>query len=294
MKIKNLSHHPNALCQNSTTSIAQKAQVSSSCVIKNIQESFAKSLSELTAETKGGLGFSASTNQAELLTQVKQKVDDKCQNVSTTNTMDIENLDITSCDFYGIQEGNAKAVCEIGVLQSMVSEASGKASAKTEGMTLASFLGGDLGGIVVIAIVAIGGFLAYKYFGGGGDDDDSEEEEESPEPKPKQKKLKANEKDILKSETGEKSEKSDDGEESTDGDDKKKFRGGFISLYDLSEPNKFIADLKTKHSIIIFIILFFMIIFIALSKKKDNYVTQDELNALKNNMMETKRIAKIY
>lgn len=161
--IDNVTFEPNANCTDSIFEIKQNAGVEADCVIGNLQTSTAEMLADLDAETKGGLGFSASTNVSDLKLEVEQMVENDCNDSSATNLASIKDTTIKSCNLRIVQDATVKQSCMINNLQDTAVKVETTAKATAEGLTLGSFLFGYGGGfMIVIVIVVIVYFVFFK------------------------------------------------------------------------------------------------------------------------------------
>jgi hypothetical protein len=178
MDIKNFTHDPPATCKDSTTEFNQNATVDATCVIQNMQSSLANKLMSADAKAKTGIGISASTNIQETETNIAAKVENSCGEILSSNQISFDNINIRSCNFKSIQNTNAKSRCIIDSLQKMDEKLQTESGASAEGLTLGGWFGG-LGiivAVVVIFIVAVIGFIAYKFLSSGDDDDDYDDD----------------------------------------------------------------------------------------------------------------------
>lgn len=169
-----VKHHPQSTCKNSTFAIDQSAGVDANCLISNLQDSLASTLANMDAQAQGGFGIQASTNASDIKSQLTQKTENTCGTLSATNAANIEDIEVTACDFHIVQNATAKSACVINSLQKMANDVSVKQTAKTEGLTLASLLFGNgaigsiIMGIVVVIILAGLGYYLYTQLGGDG------------------------------------------------------------------------------------------------------------------------------
>jgi|SRR5579872_1233774 len=165
---------PNSTCKNPSFAIDQTAGVDANCLITNLQQSLASSIAGMDATTQGGFGFQASTNAANIQSQITQQTENSCGTLSSTNAANLQDVTVTACDFHIVQNATAKSACTLNSLQKLANTVSVQQSATAQGLTLASLLFGYGGigsiimGIVVLIIIA---GLGYYLFGGESDED---------------------------------------------------------------------------------------------------------------------------
>ncbi len=165
----------NPNCKTSSLNISQTSGVESTCLISSLQDSLAKTISQMDAKTQGGLGLQASTNIADISNQLSQNVENSCGSQSATNAASISDTTITACDWHFVQNATAQSACTINALQKMANDVTSKQTSDATGMTLASFLFGYSTSIAIvmgIVIVIIVAGVLYYYFGSGNKTDD--------------------------------------------------------------------------------------------------------------------------
>lgn len=157
----------NPMCKNPKFEINQSAGVEADCVVKNIQDTLAETVSKMSTQSQGGLGFQASASSSDIKTQIEQMVENDCGNQSASNKADISDTLVTACDWHFVQNATAKSSCAIDSLQQMSNKVSSQQDTAATGLTLASFLtgyGGIMTAVVAIILISGLGYGTYTYY----------------------------------------------------------------------------------------------------------------------------------
>lgn len=258
--ITGVSFKPNAGCgSNSSFVIDQNNAISATCLLGSLQDTVAKSIAQMDAKTQGGLGFSASTNVANIENQLKDKISQSCASQTSSNEANVNNTDVTSCKFTIIQGATDKSSCQINNLQQMVSNAATAQAATTKGGSIFGdlFGTGSIGKWIIIIIVVILAIfilssLGYYFY--------------NRSQKPKQ-------------ETNLHTEETEQSEEETS-----QTGGNIKSFFDNIRNGK-------GYTSLIFAIIILMILFVAFSPHNDQVLTQDDMSHLNESIKEARQIA---
>lgn len=153
---------------NSDFVINQSAGVESECVLTNLQNTTADTISKMDAQAQGGLGFQASSNSDNIKTQLITMTTNSCGDQTSSNEANISDTIITSCNWHFVQDASVTSSCLINNTQTIANQVSSQQSATSTGLTLASFLTGYGPSIIVIIIiiVVVGGigYFGYKEY----------------------------------------------------------------------------------------------------------------------------------
>jgi hypothetical protein len=146
-----------------TAEISQGSVVDAECVITNAQESMATLLSKSEASAQAGIGLAVANTRSDILTNLKNSVENKCGDAATLQEMSVKKLDIEACSYKQIQSANTKSMCKLGVMQKLSADITNTSSAKSEGMSpmalfwaaLLPFMFPILSIIVVLILVVV-------------------------------------------------------------------------------------------------------------------------------------------
>lgn len=276
--------------------INQTATVDSTCLLSNLQSSAAQLASQLSSQARAGIGIAVSTNVSDIESSIQQNVANLCKTASSTNTANITDTTIDSCNFVLTQNASQKQSCEINNTQKVVDKISAKVSTSATGGSLfGDLFGGVFGGgissiisivVVVVILVAIGG-VVYHFVGG----------KKKPEEHAGKKKTKGEE------EEGEEGEGKGEGEGEGKGEGKgegeeKKMNGGFLNFFnDMNNPTSFNKKINKNISyaiLIVLIVLVIVVYIIGTCKDPDKQLTNNDLANLNQKISEAQHVAGIY
>lgn len=151
--------------------VNQAAKVEADCVIDQMQTSINDVMSQMSAEAKAGiLGVAASTNISNVKNEIENIVDNSCESVSANNQQTYKDIEVRACNFYALQNLDAKKSCKIGSTQGVANTVATSMEAKAEGVNLADLFGGLLMWLILIPVGLVIIFVIYKVIKSSGED----------------------------------------------------------------------------------------------------------------------------
>jgi flagellar basal body-associated protein FliL len=234
-----------------TIDISQASAVDSTCMLSALQNSTAEQVNELLAPSIAGLGFSSSINRNIADIAVKSYTQQKCADVSASDTINANGAIFDTCDLVITQNSNANTTCQINASQDLLSTVLTKEYASSEG---ASLLGGILlllGALVFIIVVAIIALIVYKKMKNKGGESYGE---------------------VVESSGG-------------------MFGGLSNIFNDPNSFNNNLKKNKCLMVLIIIILLLIVVLIVALSKSNNKQITDQDFNTLGQKISDAQRIA---
>lgn len=146
--------------------VDQQNIIDSTCALSSLQEQAAKSVVNLSSDAQAKLGFVKSSDYAYIQTQMQSDTESACQNESTSNLVDINDVKFDACIIRFTQNASSNTACQIDQTQKMINDISLELAANAEGSGVTDLLFGNsitaiiimivvLIGIVIIAVIAI-------------------------------------------------------------------------------------------------------------------------------------------
>ena len=172
LTLSNVNFNPNPLLckgQNTDFDIEQKAAVNAQCFIDASQTGLAQALATQDAKAQQGLGFAVSTNENENSQNISSYLTNACTGASATNTANLTNINVSSCNYHNIQSTDAKSACKINAIQDIANKIDANQTAASTGLTLASLFtgyGNTLTTLAIIAGIVFVIYMAFKLFSG--------------------------------------------------------------------------------------------------------------------------------
>lgn len=150
--------------------IDQTATVDATCYINAVVSNTASTIAGLTAEQKGGLGYSVESTQNDIQTDIETQMNQSCGQADASNIVDIENTKITGCPFVSVQNASSKSQCQLKFLNSQLDKVDATIESTNDGGSLFGDIFGDgLGSllgvvfvIVVVIILIVVGVMVFK------------------------------------------------------------------------------------------------------------------------------------
>lgn len=174
--LQGVKHYPPVWCKDSCTShpitgapvcganfeVNQAAKVDADCVIDQMQTSINDVMSQLSAESKAGiLGVAVSSNISNVKNEIENIVENSCESVAADNQQTYKDIEVRACNFYAIQNLDAKKSCKIGSSQGIANTVATTMTAKSEGVNFLDLFGGLLIWLLIPAAL-IGILIIYK------------------------------------------------------------------------------------------------------------------------------------
>lgn len=183
MKFGNIRVRQPAYCEsNANINLEQNAALDANCLVDNLQNNLIDAYLKSDTATKGGFGLGVTTDISELKTNIQNKIETSCGNLSTSNEMHNQDIDYIGCgDVRVVQNASAKTACTINTLQDTIKQVDKTSNVTTEGTTLGGLLfgyntGTVIGmvflGLFVVIIVIILGVILIRMGSGSSDEDD--------------------------------------------------------------------------------------------------------------------------
>lgn len=155
----------------SVATFSQTAGVDATCTIKSLQDSISKIVAQENAKTKGGFGFQGSTNVNDINNQITQTLKNSCGNKSSTNTANVKDTIITSCQWHFAQNATDKSSCEINAVQKIANDVQTKLISSASGASIWGLLFGGgkkwiwiiLGVLLLLLILGLIAYFIYHH-----------------------------------------------------------------------------------------------------------------------------------
>ena len=166
--------------------ITNKAVASADCRMSTMIDVLARLAQENQTQATAGFGIAVSTDINKTKTLIKNKIEQSCgsqtdikQNINNLS-YNLSNATGDKCGAFTMaNEADAKANCVMGVIAKVVDDQTSKIKTTSEGMNLGNLFGtgGSITMIVILIVLLVGAYFAYKLTQGEGNDDDDEGEE---------------------------------------------------------------------------------------------------------------------
>ncbi len=119
--------------------------VNAHCLITAMQEKLAQSLKNISSTSIAGLDLPGSSNEAESLQKIKQRLRNMCGNMSSTQKLDpTSDINISLCKIVYVQNATKKTKCEIEALQKALVQTASKINTESRGQILTLYPDGNL------------------------------------------------------------------------------------------------------------------------------------------------------
>uniref|UniRef100_A0A6C0LR29 Myristylated IMV envelope protein n=1 Tax=viral metagenome TaxID=1070528 RepID=A0A6C0LR29_9ZZZZ len=151
LDIKNVTFKCNSHCgPNCKIVFSQDAGIDATCLITNLQDVMAETISKMNADAQTGLGLAVTKNKNEIKTQLKNKIDASCGNLSSVNKANISDTIMEACEWRIPQNATIKTSCEINTLQKIATKNKTEQKGNSTG-----FFGGNTWAIVICIILVV-------------------------------------------------------------------------------------------------------------------------------------------
>lgn len=265
----NYTQPPNCPAGSLGFNAGQAAVVDSTCLLGNLQSNAANVAQNLSAKSQAGLGFSVGANVSETKNNLGTYVSQTCAGQSTTDIVDVSNVNVQACNFTVTQHASVNAMCQINNTQDQIGKIAVASAAQAQGGSIFGDLFGNLftgaRGIIIIVVIflvlvlIVGGLIMFLL-------KTSETSKEAV-------KVVGENPDILKALA---------------------VMGGF---WDSDSDGESFGDMLGRNKIwiiIIIIVLILLILFmLGASKAKDTKLTESDVNDFRQRIAEAQKIAGI-
>ena len=144
----------------SNFTINQNATVNGECVLSNLQSLVSTHLLEAGAQAQTGLGLAVANTQQDVQTNLVNKINQECGNITASTDGKLYDLNLNVCNFAYVQNVDAVSKCKLNAIQNMANTLSQKAGSESTGATIPSITGLTGASTVLIGLgVAIVGLV---------------------------------------------------------------------------------------------------------------------------------------
>lgn len=140
----------------SSFNINQGVSVDANCLLTALQTNSASAATTLDAKAQTGLGISVTNNAVENATIIKNYTKNKCQNASSSNIANLNDVKIQSCNFAITQNATENVACQIKAVQEGIDTVSANLQAQATGGSLfGNLFGYNTKTVIVYAVIIL-------------------------------------------------------------------------------------------------------------------------------------------